>query len=64
MGTTKQFLDDLNLRTLAELPPLMDLQEDFNQAALTLPFVPEADDGQLLLDEIEGDHDSNQPEAS
>ena len=64
LGTTKQFLDDLNLRTLAELPPLMDLQEDFNQAALTLPFVPEADDGQLLLDEIEGDHDSNQPEAS
>jgi len=42
----------------------MDLQEDFNQAALTLPFVPEADDGQLLLDEIEGDHDSNQSEAS
>ena len=64
LGTTQQFLDDLNLRTLAELPPLMDLQEDFNQAALTLPFVPEADDGQLLLDEIEGDHDSNQPEAS
>lgn len=31
-ATTKTFLDDLNLRTLAELPPL----EDFTQAAIPL----------------------------
>ena len=31
-ATTKNFLDDLNLRSLAELPPL----EDFSQAGIPL----------------------------
>ncbi|KXW56287.1 SMC-Scp complex subunit ScpB [Ferrovum sp. PN-J185] len=37
-GTTKQFLDDLNINGLSELPPLMDLQDNPNEVALTLPL--------------------------
>src|SRR5580704_9325879 len=40
-ATTRKFLDDLNLRTLEELPPLEELQSALEPPALTLPN-PEA----------------------
>ncbi len=42
-ATTRKFLDDLNLRTLEELPPLEELQSALEPPALTLPN-PEASD--------------------
>jgi segregation and condensation protein B len=41
LATTRKFLDDLNLRSLEELPPLDELQAALEPAALTLtPEVP------------------------
>jgi segregation and condensation protein B len=45
-GTTRTLLDDLNLRSLDELPALMDLQENPIQVAETLPSL--ADDATTL----------------
>jgi segregation and condensation protein B len=49
-GTTKQFLDDLNINGLSELPPLMDLQDNPNEVALTLPLEENTD---IVLDIID-----------
>jgi segregation and condensation protein B len=46
-ATTKKFLDDLNLRSLEELPPLHELQATLDMSALQAP-VPAAPG---LLDE-------------
>jgi segregation and condensation protein B len=37
-GTTSQFLNDLNLRSLAELPALLKIQDDQNPVQLSLDF--------------------------
>ncbi|HQT80722.1 MAG TPA: SMC-Scp complex subunit ScpB [Ferrovaceae bacterium] len=47
-GTTKQFLDDLNIHSLSDLPPLMDLQENPNEVALTLSL-EDAVDSELKI---------------
>ena len=45
-GTTKKFLDDLNLRSLEELPPLDELQSALESTALAqLPAVAPSQDG-------------------
>ncbi|MBU6468666.1 MAG: SMC-Scp complex subunit ScpB [Betaproteobacteria bacterium] len=54
-GTTKQFLDDLNIHSLSDLPPLMDLQDNPNEVALTLPL-EETIGGELELIESNETH--------
>ena len=48
-ATTRQFLDDLNLRSLTELPPLEELGQlvdsDISGAQAELPLLPEQDAG-------------------
>ena len=48
-ATTRQFLDDLNLRSLTELPPLEELGQlvdaDISGAQAELPLAPESDAG-------------------
>jgi segregation and condensation protein B len=43
-ATTRKFLDDLNLRTLEELPPLEELQSTLEAAPALNPPTPEASD--------------------
>jgi len=49
-ATTRQFLDDLNLRSLTELPPLEELgqlvESDISGAQAELPLAPEQDAGE------------------
>ncbi len=60
-ATTKHFLDDLNLRTLEELPPLHELQAtlDMSQFGVSAPSSAQTGTLSLGLDAIEsGDGDS------
>ena len=68
-ATTKRFLDDLNLRSLEELPPLEELQASLAAApaALVENAPPPAHEQQALLDEAQPEEtqteDSTEPEA-
>ena len=52
-ATTRQFLDDLNLRSLTELPPLEELGQlvdsDISGAQAELPLAPEPNAGEATL---------------
>jgi len=63
-ATTKRFLDDLNLRSLEELPPLEELQSSLAAApaALVDNAPPPAPEQQALIDEPPPE-DSTEPEA-
>ena len=63
-ATTKRFLDDLNLRSLEELPPLEELQASLAAAPAELVenAPPPAPEQQALLDESHPDE--TQPEES
>ena len=68
-ATTKRFLDDLNLRSLEELPPLEELQASLAAApaALVEDAPPPAPEQQALLDESHPDEtpaqESTEPET-
>jgi segregation and condensation protein B len=62
-ATTKRFLDDLNLRSLEELPPLEELQSSLAAApAALVDAPPPAPEQQALIDE-NPPQDSTEPEA-
>ena len=64
-ATTKKFLDDLNLRSLEELPPLEDLQSALEAAPATLvalDAVPQPPEQDSLIDESQP-QESTEPEA-
>ena len=63
-ATTKRFLDDLNLRSLEELPPLEELQSSLAAApaALVDNAPPPAPEQQALIDGTQP-QDSTEPEA-
>jgi len=51
-ATTKKFLDDLNLRSIEELPPLEELQSTLAAApAILVDAPPQAPEQQILIDE-------------
>jgi segregation and condensation protein B len=62
-ATTKRFLDDLNLRSLEELPPLEELQSSLAAAPANLVEAPPpAPEQQVLIDESQP-QESTEPEA-
>ena len=62
-ATTKRFLDDLNLRSLEELPPLEELQSSLAAAPANLVEAPpQAPEQQALIDESQP-QESTEPEA-
>jgi segregation and condensation protein B len=62
-ATTKRFLDDLNLRSLEELPPLEELQSSLAAAPATLVDAPPPAPGQQdLIDDETPPQDTTEPE--
>jgi len=63
-ATTRKFLDDLNLRSLEELPPLDELQSALEPAATLLPLdaAPEAPQQDSLIEEETPPSETQQPE--
>jgi segregation and condensation protein B len=62
-ATTRRFLDDLNLRSVEELPPLEELQSSLAAApAALVDAPPPAPEQQALIDETPP-QDSTEPEA-
>jgi segregation and condensation protein B len=62
-ATTKRFLDDLNLRSIEELPPLEELQSSLAAAPANLVEAPPpAPEQQALIDESQP-QESTEPEA-
>jgi len=63
-ATTRKFLDDLNLRSLEELPPLDELQSALEPAATLLPpdAAPEAPQQDSLIEEETSPSDTEEPE--
>ena len=62
-ATTKKFLDDLNLRSLEELPALEELQSALEMAALeTITAVAPAEAGAQLDPRLRGDDTSSESE--
>jgi segregation and condensation protein B len=64
-ATTRKFLDDLNLRSLEELPPLEELQSSLEAAPdtlVTLDAAPQPPEQESLIDESQP-QESTEPEA-
>jgi segregation and condensation protein B len=62
-ATTKRFLDDLNLRSLEELPPLEELQSSLAAApAALVDAPPPAPEQQALIDDETPPQDTTEPE--
>src|SRR5690348_11813847 len=62
-ATTKRFLDDLNLRSLEELPPLEELQSSLAAApAALVDAPPPAPEQQALIDDETPPEDTTEPE--
>jgi segregation and condensation protein B len=62
-ATTKRFLDDLNLRSLEELPPLEELQSSLAAAPAALIDAPSPAPGQhQLIDDETPPEDTTEPE--
>ncbi|HET9470719.1 MAG TPA: SMC-Scp complex subunit ScpB [Usitatibacter sp.] len=62
-ATTKRFLDDLNLRSLEELPPLEELQSSLAAApAALVDAPPQAPEQQALIDDETPPEDTTEPE--
>jgi segregation and condensation protein B len=62
-ATTKRFLDDLNLRSLEELPPLEELQSSLAAApAALVDAPPPAPEQQELIDDETPPQDTTEPE--
>ena len=64
-ATTKKFLDDLNLRSLEELPPLDELQASLEQAhpnlvALDAAPPPQSEDEQVPSEDSDAEPDSTE----
>lgn len=65
-ATTRKFLDDLNLRSLEELPPLEELQSALEPAPNLVAIEPAPDAGvqdSLIEDEPTPSNDSQEPQA-
>ena len=63
-ATTKRFLDDLNLRSLEELPPLEELQSSLAAAPANLVEAPpQAPEQQALIGDESQPQESTEPEA-
>jgi segregation and condensation protein B len=63
-ATTRKFLDDLNLRSLEELPPLDELQSALEPAATLLPVdaAPPPQQDSLIEEEATTPSDMPEPE--
>jgi segregation and condensation protein B len=65
-ATTRKFLDDLNLRSLEELPPLEDLQSALEPAQSTVPIeaAPPPPQQESLIGDEPDPTDENAPQES
>ena len=65
-ATTRKFLDDLNLRSLEELPPLEDLQSALEPAStlLSIPAAEDAPEQETLIDADPSAAETTDPPAA